>query len=243
MRQAGRPSIIIIYTKRETMENTSSYRSEKFGLLAGALAKAQGTYKPLIANEIGPRGPYANLKATLEAVRESLSQNALAFIQHEELMDEGMGAVILITTIMHESDQFTSSRARIIQGSTLRETGTNTATIKRRQAQTLLGIAPSENDPDSYDDDGKDMAEKHLMKEIRKPRLDQKITDRNDVIDKRQYEELLIELDGYPALADDIMKKHDITTLADLPHSFYHQALMSIRNIKKTQEAHERRSR
>lgn len=227
------------------MENTDNYkyRSEKFGLLAGALSKSQGTYKPLIANEIGPRGPYANLKATIDAVKESLSQNALSFHQHEELMDEGLGAVLLISTVLHESDQFISSRARIIEGSTLRETGTNTAIIKRRQAQMLLGIAPSDNDPDSHDDDGEEMAEKRLMKEVRKPKADQKIVDRNDVVDKRQYEELMLELDGYPSVAKDIMDKHDIQSLADLPNSEYHPALMRIRNIKKTQEMYERRSR
>ncbi len=39
------------------------------------------------------------------------------------------------------------------------------------------------------------------------------------------------------------MEKHDIESLADLPNSEYHPTLMRIRNIKKTQEMYERRSR
>jgi hypothetical protein len=222
---------------------TEKYCSAEIGLLVAALAKAQGTYKPLKANQDSPRGRYGNLEATLDAVRESLSLNGLSFHQYEYVMDEGLGAVILKTIIAHESNQFISSWARLIKGETLRETGTMTETIKRRQAQMLLGIAPSPYDPAGADDDGAEMAEKALMREVRKPREDQKSPDRNDVIDVRQYNELMLELEGYSVIAKDIMKKHQLESLADLPNSEYYQVLTNIRKVKKTQEEHERRPR
>lgn len=222
---------------------TIRYCSPEIGQLVAALSKAQGTYKPLKSNQQGTKGPFANLEATLDAVRDSLSSNGLIFTQFEEVMDDGLGAVILKTIIAHESNQYISSWARIIKGDTLRETGSNTEIIKRRQAQMLLGIAPSSNDPAGWDDDGAEMAEKSLMREVRKPREDQKIVDRNDVIDVRQYNELMIELEGYEAIAKDIMKTNEIETLADLPYSEYHKVLARIRKIKKTQEEHERRPR
>lgn len=221
----------------------SRYRSEKVGELVAALAKAQGCYKPLIANQDGPRGKFANLEATIAATREALSAHAISFNQHEEILDSCMGAVIIKTEINHESDQWMSSWARAMPGETLRETGNNTETIKRRQAQMLLGIAASPNDPAAWDDDGAFAAEKRLMKEAAKPLEDQRKVNRNDLIDNRQYEELMIELEGYPAIADDIMKVHDINTLADLPHSEYYKALARIRKIRKSEEEHAKRPR
>ena len=219
------------------------YRSESIGMLVAALAKAQGSYKPLIANEKGPKGPYANLEATIDAVRDSLSSNGLSLFQYEEIQDDGAGAIILKTVIAHESDQFISSWARVIKGATLKETGSNTEIIKRRQAQTLLGIAPSKCDPAAADDDGYDMSEKALMREVRKPREDQKVVDRNDVIDTRQYNELMLELEGYESIAKDIMDTHEIQTLADLPSSEFFKAITRVRKIKKQQEDYERRAR
>lgn len=217
------------------------YRSDEIGQIAAAMAKAQGAYKPLIANENGPRGMYANLTATLDAVRDALSVNAVFFTQEEVLLDEGLGALLLKTELMHESGQWVASWARIISGETLRDTGINIEVVARRAAQKLLGIAPSKNDPASWDDDGASMAEKHLMREVRKPLEDQKIVNRNDVIDKRQYDELLLELEGYPKVAQDIMDKHQISTLADLPNSEYHRALVKIREIKVTDSGSFRR--
>ena len=209
-----------------------NYRSTEIGKLVGSLAKAQGSYKPLNANEDGPRGKFANLEATISAVKESLDLNKLSFTQHTTMLDDTQGAVMLLSLLAHESDQWLASWARIISGETLRETGINTEIVKRRQAQMLLGIAPSKNDPASWDDDGASMAEKHLMKEIRKPLEDRKSVNRDDVIDKRQYDELMLELEGYPALAEDIMKIHQIDTIADLPHTEYYNAITKIRKIK-----------
>jgi hypothetical protein len=203
----------------------------------GALAKAQGSYKPLIANQEASGRKFANLQSILLAVRESLSTNGLGFYQFIELLDEGSGASLLKTTIGHESGQYISSCARVVAGKTDRQTGNTYEVHKRLHALMLLGIAPCDNDPIAFDDNGEMMAEERLKDQLRKPDSPQKIEiDHNDVINKHQYEELLLELTGYSKIAEDIMEAYDIRTLADLPASEYHKARSKILKIKRTQE-------
>jgi ERF superfamily len=213
------------------------YRSIEINEIMGALAKAQGSYKKLVANQDAPGGKFANLQAILDAVRESLSKNGLGFFQFIELLDEGSGAALLKTTIGHESGQYISSCARVVTGKTERQTGNIYEIHKRLHALMLLGIAPSDNDPIAFDDNGEIMAEQHLVASLRKPDSPQKEEiDRSDVINKHQYEELLIELNGFDKIAKDIMQAYDIHTLADLPASEYHRARAKILKIKRTQE-------
>lgn len=224
------------------MENNNIYRSDAINEIMGALSKAQGSYKKLIANQDTPGGKFANLQSILEAVRESLSKNGLGFFQFIELLDEGSGAAFLKTTLGHESGQYISSCARIVQGKTERQTGNIYEIHKRLHALMLLGIAPTSNDPIAFDDNGELMAEQHLVAQLRKPDSPKKEeVDRNDVINKTQYEELLIELDGFEKIAKDILEVYDISTLADLPISEYHRARAKILKIKRTQEDYMRK--
>lgn len=224
------------------MEQNSIYRSQEINEIMGALSKAQGCYKKLIANQDAPGGKFANLQAILDAVRESLAKNGLGFYQFIELLDEGSGAALLKTTIGHQSGQYISSCARVVTGKTERQTGNIYEIHKRLHALMILGIAPSENDPVAFDDNGEIMAEQHLVAQLRKPDSPKKEEiDRSDVINKHQYEELLIELDGFEKIAKDIMEVYDIRTLADLPASEYHRARAKILKIKKTQDEYLRK--
>lgn len=217
--------------------NNTLYRSDEINEIMGALSKAQGSYKRLIANQDAPGGAFANLQAILDAVRESLAKNGLGFFQYIELLDEGSGAALLKTTIGHESGQYITSCARVVTGKTERQTGNIYEIHKRLHALMLLGIAPSKNDPVAFDDNGEIMAEQHLISQLRKPDSPQKEElDHTAVINKTQYEELLIELNGFEKIAKDIMEVYDLATLADLPASEYHRARAKILKIKKTQE-------
>lgn len=219
------------------MELNNIYRSIEINEIMGALAKAQGSYKTLIANQEASGRKFANLQSILLAVRESLSSNGLGFFQFIELLDEGSGAALLKTTIGHESGQYITSCARVVAGRTDRQTGNIYEVHKRLHALMLLGIAPSENDPIAFDDNGEMMAEERLKDQLRKPDSPKKEEiDHNDVINKHQYEELLLELTGYSKVAEDIMEAYDIRTLADLPASEYHKSRSKILKIKKTQE-------
>ena len=145
------------------MEERNIYRSTEINEIMGALAKAQGNYKRLVANQNAPGGKFANLQAILEAVRESLSENGLGFFQFIELLDEGSGGALLKTTIGHESGQYISSCARVVAGKTERQTGNIYEIHKRLHALMILGIAPSDNDPIAFDDNGEIIAEQHLI--------------------------------------------------------------------------------
>ena len=217
------------------------YRSEAINEIMGALSKAQGDYKPLVANQSVAGRKFANLQAILDAVRDALSTNGLGFFQFIELLDEGSGATLLKTTIGHESGQYISSCARVVAGKTDRQTGNIYEVHKRLHALMLLGIAPSDNDPIAFDDNGEMMAENHLIASLRKPDSPQKEEiDHNDVINAHQYSELLIELNGFEKIAKDIMETYDIRTLADLPATEYHKARSKILKIKRTQEEYMR---
>lgn len=212
------------------------YRSSEINEIMADLGKAQGSYKPLIANENSPGGKYANLEAILLAVRESLANNALSFFQHIELLEDGVK--LLKTTIGHSSGQYIASCDRIITGVNLRETGNIIETVKRTHAAMLLGIAPSKNDPILFDDNGQELAEQELINRLRKPSTAQKessiIQKETATVNKDQYDELMIELDGYPEIVKDILECYRIETLADLPREEYHRARKQIMRIKNT---------
>lgn len=217
------------------MENI--HRSQEINHIMGALSKAQGSYKKLVPNEEAPGGKFANLSAILDAVRESLSLNGLAFYQHIELLDEGSGAALLRTILGHESGQFISSTARIVRAKNERQTGNIFEIHKRFHALMVLGIAPSSNDPFAFDDNGESLAEEQLIEELRKPKKPNTIEIKsNETINNEQYNELLIELDGFQEIAKDILEVYNIETLADLPREEYHKTRSKILKIKRTQE-------
>lgn len=217
------------------MEQNNIYRSEQINLIMGAFAKAQGSYKKLVPNEASPSGLFANLDAILDATKEALSQNGLGFYQFIELLDEGSGAALLKTVLGHESGQWISSCARVVSGKTDRQTGNNYETYKRLHALMLLGIAPSKNDPIAFDDNSNEQIQDYTLEQLKKPKEKREI-DHNSTVSKEQYDDLMIELDGYPEIVNNIKEVYDIDTLADLPKSEYHPALAKIRKIKRLHE-------
>lgn len=232
------------------MDTQRKYSSDDIGKLVESLSKAQGTYKPLVANEDAPGGKFSNLQGILLAVRESLASNGLAFYQYIELLDEGSGAALLRTILGHESGQYISSTARVIRGKNERQTGNIYEIHKRFHALMILGIAPSVNDPMAFDDNGEELAEHQLMQDLRMPRKQATSEPQGETtsqekkdssyaiptINKEQYNELMIELDGQPEIAKDMMESYRIETIADLPKEEYHKARAKILKIKRTQE-------
>jgi hypothetical protein len=69
------------------------------------------------------------------------------------------------------------------------------------------------------------------------------LVDRETTINKDQYQELLIELDGYESICEDILECYKIETLADLPKEEYHKAKNKIFKIKKIHEDYSNRSK
>lgn len=217
------------------------YRSTEIDKIVGALSKAQGAYKQLIPDTNSPRGKFASLRAILSAVKDAIATNGLAFWQDTFLLDEGTGANLLITTLGHESGQYIGSCARVVAGKTDRRTGNIIEIHKRLQAQMLLGIAPSEHDPIAFDDDGEEISEENIIEKVRKGKPSEDIRDRDTTISQDQYNELMIELDGYPELTEDILECYTIETLADLPREEYHKTRARVVKIKRTEEEYRMR--
>lgn len=217
------------------------YRSTEIDKIMAALATAQGTYKPLVANEEARGGKFANLQAIIAAVKESLASNGLAFFQQLEIQEEGNSYTLLKTFLGHSSGQWICSMARIIPEKTDRSTGNKYEIYKRLHALMLLGIAPSSHDPIAFDDNGDELKEMTLIEELKKPNENKKTLDRNDVITNENYKDLLIELEDYEDIASDILTTYGIETLADIPREEYHKVRAQILRIKKTHDDYNKR--
>ncbi len=217
--------------KEESSE--SPFRSQHIDKIALALAKAQGSYKEMISNQESPNGPYANLHATFAAVKSGLSENGIAIYQHT-IPDDG--PKILETILMHSSGQWISSKERIIPGHTLRSTGNKYEIVKRMQAQMILGIAPTDNDPISFDDGGEELAQLQLIDDLKDPDSKKMMLDRDETITTEQYHELMSELDGYPEIAQDVLEAYGIESLADVPKSEYYKTKAKVMRVKRASE-------
>lgn len=219
----------------------TQYRSDEINHLMLALAKAQGSYKKLVPNQPSTGGKFANLSAILESVRESLAANGLGFYQYIDLLDEGAGASLLKTMLGHESGQYISSCARIVNGKTFRETCNVIEGHRRLNALLLLGLAPSDNDPMMFDDNGVEQLDQMILENMKKPGS-KKERIPGDTISKEQYEDLMVELSGFEDIAKGIQEFYAVTTIADLPRSEYHLTLSKIRKIKKNYDDYLKRA-
>lgn len=207
-------------------------RSAEIGMLMAALSKAQGSYLVPKPNQKASGGMFANLASILAAVKQSLSSNELGFYQYIEFLDDGSGCMLLISTLGHSSNQWISSTARIIKGKTDRSTANTIENHKRIHASMLLGIAPSDNDPIMFDDNFEESSLQQTMEETRKPKSERKV-DRNDVISKERYEDLMVELDNYPDFLQSVLDTYNIETMADLPNEHFVDVKRQILTMKK----------
>lgn len=218
-----------------------NYRSDNIDLITGAMAKAQGSYKVLVPNEKAAGGMFANLQAVIESVKGSLSENGLAFYQYVELLDEGAGASLLKTIISHESGQWISTVARIVTGTTFRETFNCIEAYRRLHALLLLGIAPSPGDPLIKDDNGLEQQDKVILQSLRKPNEAPPKSEHTDTITSDQYDDIMFELEGYDVITKGIQEFYKISSLADLPKTEFYNVQARIRKLKKTHEEYVRK--
>lgn len=208
----------------------------------GALAKAQGMYKPLVLSGEVAGKKCATLGSILNATREALSANELVFIQEIHLMDDGKGGALLKTKVGHSSGQEIESVARVVHFKLDRQTGNSYENQKRLHAATLLGIALGADDPVYFDDGGIEQADLVTLEELKKPHVERNLN-REEVVSNDEYKSLLFELDGYPDIVKNIQNVYGIETLADLPKSEYYKARDKIRTIIETLKDYQRSKR
>lgn len=139
------------------MERTD--RSENINELAGALAKAQGSFQEIEKNSTvkvktkdgqNYEFKYADLTEIISKTRKALSENGLSFIQAQFFTEKFTGVE---TTLMHSSGQWRAVRVEIAQPFNTMQTLGSVLTYARRYCLSLtLGVA-AEEDTDANDVD------------------------------------------------------------------------------------------
>lgn len=207
------------------------YESEQIKDLVAALSKAQGAYPSIGADRENPyfKSSYADLDMILKAVRPCLALNGLSFTQDTRFSADG--STILHTRLYHSTGQWIETRARILPvKNTPQEYGSCLTYNKRYSAMALLGITVAK---DPTDDDA-EVAMVHAREIIAKgPSNKYNPKDQShDTITKEQIDELEYELVDAPDLAEMVLDKLQIQSLADMPKSKYMVSLQRIREIK-----------
>lgn len=211
----------------------SMYQSEKIAELAKAFSKAQSEYNNVAYNRENPyfKSQYADLHAILKAIRPAFAANGLSFYQYTEISD-GTGATILRTRLMHSSGQWIETKSRLVPAKNDQQTYGSTLTYQKRySAMTILGITASN---DMTDDDAEIamVSSRDIIAKGPSNKYNPK-EQSHECITKEQLEEMEYELVGHTQLAEDILDKMHIQSLADLPKSTFLVSMKRIREIKQ----------
>jgi hypothetical protein len=120
--------------------------SDSIAQLAGALAKAQGKFKPASKDSVNPhfKNRYADLAAIWDSIREPLSANSLAVVQGAE---SSLKEVVVTTTLAHESGEWVQTAIAIPLGKADAQGIGSAITYGRRYGLTaLVGITQDDDD-------------------------------------------------------------------------------------------------
>ncbi len=208
------------------------YESDQIKDLVAALSKAQGAYPSIGADRENPyfKSNYADLDMILKAVRPMLAENGLSLTQDTRFSADG--STVLHTRIYHATGQWIETRARILPvKNTPQEYGSCLTYNKRYSAMALLGITVAK---DPTDDDA-EVAMVHAREIVAKGPSIAKYNPKDqshETVTREQIEELEYELADAPDLAEMVMDKLQIQSLADMPKSKYMVSLQRIREIK-----------
>lgn len=207
-------------------EDTS--RSTELNELFSALAKAQADMQSARMASTNPyfKTKYADLEEIVNASRPCLTKHGLTVIQ--QIMTHDDGQSMLHTILGHSSGQYIESRMRIIPPKNdIQTLGSYITYLRRYTYASLVCVVQGE------DDDG-EVAMIEARQIIAKgPSNKYNPKEQSfESITKEQLEEMEYELQGCPDLAEEIMDKMRIQSLADLPKSKYMISIQRIREIK-----------
>lgn len=210
-------------------------RSDDLKELFTALAKAQSEMKTAGLNAENPyfKSAYADLAEIVRVSRPALSKNGLSVIQ--QILPNEDGQNILHCILAHSSGQWIETRMRILPAKNDVQSMASYITYLRRYSYAaIVGVVTADED-----DDG-EKAVHDIRKDIHKgTSLSTKYNPKEqsfETITKEQLEELEYELAGYPDLADEIIEKLHLQSLADLPKSKFLASIYRIREIKGLRE-------
>lgn len=215
------------------LKKEAQSQSESLNELAAAFAKARCEYPSIRPNKQLRSGSwtfdYADLHAILSPLHPILGKFGLSFYQFQEEVD---GVTWVYSRLLHSSGQWIQSQSRLLATKTDQDYGKTLSYTRRYQAMLLLGIAV-DKDPD--DDDGEYEMDQAVLQAAKGKTTT--IPPKGKTIVPEQYEELMLELDGFPELTKKIQDYYGIRTLADLPSDKYHAVRNKILQIKADEMA------
>lgn len=122
-------------------------RSETVGELAKALALAQGKMRGAVKDSENPffKTKYADLASVVEAIRDALSQNGIAYVQGTEPSEKD--EVRVETMLLHGSGEWISSVLALpVSKSDAQGFGSALTYARRYGLSAAVGVAPEEDD-------------------------------------------------------------------------------------------------
>jgi hypothetical protein len=207
------------------------YESKETKEINTALSKAQGDFPQIGPNRENPyfKNPYTDLNEVVKRIRPSLAKHGLSFTQQTILNDAG--ATILVTRLRHISGQYIETRARVVPAKNDAQTyGSALTYMKRYSLTTLLGVTVSK-DPSDDDAEVEMVESRGVIAKGPSTKYNPK-EQSFEPITKEQLEELEFELGEYPDIAEEVLDKMKIQSLADLPKSRFSVSIKRVREIK-----------
>jgi hypothetical protein len=207
-------------------------RSSDIKDLAIALAKAQSEMPVAGLNKVNPyfKSNYSDFQSIVSASRPALSKNGLSVIQQIIYSDDGQSS--LITTLLHASGQWITSKARITPvKNDIQSVSSYVTYLKRLCYAALIGVVTGDED-----DDGEVAVATTRETFAKGTSLNTKYNPKEETIETitpDQRAEMEYELAEYPDIAEMVLDTLKLQSIADLPKSKYRASIERIRAIKQ----------
>ena len=215
---------------KQSKKELAPHCSKDLKELFTALAKAQGEFTIAGLSKENPyyKSKYADLTDMVKASRPALTKYGLSVSQ--KIVHNEDGAQILHTILQHNSGQWTDSKVRIVPPKNdVQSYGSYKSYQKRYEYGSLIGVVCADED-----DDG-EMAVHEVRKGYNEgTKLNHKYNPKQqslETITKEQLDEIRYDLKSHTDLAEEILERMQIQTLADMKKSQFLPAIRRIREI------------
>lgn len=219
-----------IKSKEDKAPRHKSYETKD---LYAALAKAQAEMPMASLNAANPyfKTRYTDLAEIVRSSRPSLTKYGLSVTQ--QLITNDDGSNVLVTTLAHSTGQYVESCLRILPPkSDIQSLGSYISYLRRYSLASLICLASSDED-----DDGEEVMADQRQLISKGPARNAPVAQQNknqayEPITKEQLEQLEDELTDCPDLAEEVLEKMQLQSLADMRKSHFKGAIDRIRQIK-----------
>jgi len=219
---------------KEAREHETSLwtdRSEDLAELFAAMAKAQGQFKKATKENKNSyfKSSYESYGNIIDAIAQPLADNGISYWQPPHEITAG--CIYLITIISHSSGQWMKFKMKINPPKNdVQSLGSYITYLSRYMLKSTLGVATQEDD-----DDGEAAMAANRQIYAKGPAQKAKFDPSQEAeptVSRDQLDSLEYELSELPQLAEEIMAKMKINSLADMPKDKYQKTINWIRKYK-----------